>query len=474
MANQSSKFSLVIAAKDRASKVLKGFRKQLSKVGNVAKSLFSPTGIIAGGLAGFGLGKLAGSFIETASSFENLEASLTTTTGSLEKAKEAIAFANKEAAASPFTVMEYAEAIRSLSAYGVDYQKVMTTLGDTAASMGKPLSQAVEAFADALQGEGERLKDFGIKQSVAGDQITYTWTDTMGKVRKTVAKNSPEIIQQTLQAIWNEKYQGGMEKFANTWSGLTSTLTSLWDEFKLAVMESGAFEYMKQTLQLVIDKINEAKKTGDFKKWADQIGQALVDGFRFLVTGIPKALLLILEIISKISMAISGWKMLWTEIKIHALGFAAVVQNILRFIAEGFRQIFSVVNVGGMFDGVIAGLEDFRNSQDQIVKQLNADRTKAIVDQNRNVANYEQDQKDLERYKDTLVELEGTAKDFVSSVDKSIAASKKEAEAANEAAAAWKTAGDMKQRYASITPGGGNVDRSGFSLGDIRDAERTE
>jgi hypothetical protein len=33
--------------------------------------------------------------------------------------------------------------------------------------MGKPLQQAVEALSDALQGEGERLKEFGIKQRIA-------------------------------------------------------------------------------------------------------------------------------------------------------------------------------------------------------------------------------------------------------------------------------------------------------------------
>ncbi len=216
------KFTLIIAARDATKAVFGRVRKGLSGLGGQVKKVFSPTGLLIGGVGAFGLGALGKSFIDTASSFEDLEASLSTTLGSIDKAREAIKYANEEAAASPYTVLQYGEAIRTLSAYGIQYRDVMRTLGDTAASMNKPLEAAVEALADALQGEGERLKEFGIKQSVAGDQITYTWTDALGNVRKTIAQNNPKIIQETLAAIWNEKYKGGMEKFGSNWSGLTS------------------------------------------------------------------------------------------------------------------------------------------------------------------------------------------------------------------------------------------------------------
>jgi hypothetical protein len=280
---RDKKISLIISAKNQAQGAFASIKKGLGGIASMAKNLFSPTGLIMGGLAGLGLGKLAGSFIETASSFEGLEASLTTTLGSLDKAREAIKYANKEAAASPYTVLEYGEAIRTLSAYGVDYAKVMKTVGDTSAAMNKPLSQAVEALADALQGEGERLKEFGIKQKVAGDQITYTWTDTMGKVRETIAKNNPAIIQETLLGIWNEKYQGGMSKFASTWQGMTSTAKSLWDEFKLAIMDAGPFKIMKDYLAGLIEKVQELKGSGDLQVWAVQTALAVVTSFKHII-----------------------------------------------------------------------------------------------------------------------------------------------------------------------------------------------
>ena len=354
----------------------RGFKKiksGLSGVGKLAKTIFSPSGLVLGGLAGFGLGKLAGSFIETASSFEGLEASLTTTLGSLDKAREAISYANKEAAASPYTVLEYGEAIRTLSAYGVDYTKVMQSLGDTAAAMNKPLQQAVEALADAMQGEGERLKEFGIKQKVAGDLITYTWVDTMGKVRETVAKNSPEIIQQTLTAIWNEKYQGGMAKFGSTWKGLTSTAKSLWDEFKLAVMDSGPFLAIKTYLQGVIDKVNELKQGGQFKGVAEKIGQTVVAWLQKIVKAIPLVVKLILKGVEEIVISFLGWKMLISQLQIAFLSLEISFLSITRKAREFGQVAKRALELASLIPGVGSAASALRISTDDLLKPKSDD-----------------------------------------------------------------------------------------------------
>lgn len=482
---RDKKIQLIISAKNQAKAVFGSVRKGLSEIGGLAKKLFSPTGLIFGGLAGFGIGKLAGSFIETASSFEGLEASLTTTLGSLEKAKEAIKYANKEAAASPYTVMEYGEAIRTLSAYGVDYAKVMKTVGDTSAAMNKPLQQAVEALADALQGEGERLKEFGIKQKVAGDQITYTWVDAMGEVHKTVAKNSPEIIQQTLLAIWNEKYKGGMEKFGSTWKGLTSTAKSLWDEFKLAIMNSGAFELMKKSLDAAIDKINELKKAGDFQKWAERAGQAIFGIGKALITFIPKALIVILDVVSKIAMGMRGWQMILGELRIVWWDLAKVMQKYMTDFAKGLTVLLDFVNIGGIYDDQIRGLVGFVRNQQAIIKQVEADKAAAIRKQQETVAAYNKEQQEIEGYKRKVAEMEGAFKSFVAQVNEAVEAQKKAGEAAREGSDAAVDAMKEEERaierliakYRRLNEAAGRKGGS-FSMASfaeaLDDAERTE
>ncbi|MDK4675262.1 hypothetical protein QG061_10000, partial [Kingella kingae] len=76
------------------------------------------------------------------------------------------------------------------------------TLGDTAAGMGKPLMQTVEAIADAMTGQNERLKEFGIKaEAIKGtNRIIYEYTDKHGRQMRAMAdKNNREQIRATLQ-----------------------------------------------------------------------------------------------------------------------------------------------------------------------------------------------------------------------------------------------------------------------------------
>ena len=433
MANER-KFSLIISARDKTRAVFGGIRKGISGIGNLARKVFSPTGLIAVAIGGLGLGLLGKSFLDTASSFEDLEASLSTTLGSLEKAREAIKYANEEAAASPYTVLQYGEAIRTLSAYGIQYRDVMRTLGDTAASMNKPLGAAVEALADAIQGEGERLKEFGIKQNVAGNKITYTWTDALGKVRKTIAENNPQIIQKTLTAIWNEKYQGGMEKFGKNWSGLTSTAKSLWDEFKLAVMESGAFDLLKTTLQTIIEKIQEAKKTGDFKRWAEETGAAVMKVAKTTLNIIPNVLIVILQIVQKISLGFRGWGLLWQEVTYHALGFSQFMQRVLQVVADGAAMILKIIDALRIFDtdSLVSQLEGFSGGQDAIIQQLEADRAEILKNQQSSIQAMNKEQREIEGYKQKVADLDSTFAELTHSVEKTVANQKQMGPATKE------------------------------------------
>lgn len=52
---------------------------------------------------------------------------------------------------------------------------MLTNLGDIASSQGKGISQIVEAYNDAITGEYERLKEFGIKASKSGDNVTFSF-----------------------------------------------------------------------------------------------------------------------------------------------------------------------------------------------------------------------------------------------------------------------------------------------------------
>ena len=120
---------------------------------------------------------------QVAGKFEQFQSVLEVTEGSSEKAKKSFDWVKKFAVDTPANLDEAMEAFVRLRAYGMDPTNgLLQTLGDTASAMGKPVMQAVEAIADAVTGENERLKEFGIKGSaIKGTKfIEYTYTDKNG------------------------------------------------------------------------------------------------------------------------------------------------------------------------------------------------------------------------------------------------------------------------------------------------------
>lgn len=51
----------------------------------------------------------------------------------------------------------------------------LTAMGDIAMSQGKDIDQFIEALLDAMTGENERLKEFGITASKNGKTTAYTF-----------------------------------------------------------------------------------------------------------------------------------------------------------------------------------------------------------------------------------------------------------------------------------------------------------
>ncbi|MPV86903.1 tape measure protein [Ostreibacterium oceani] len=239
---------------------------------------YARRGAVAGSVA-TGVGAMFGrGLINTASEFERYEAILKTVEGTSAKAAKSMDWVSDFTAKTPYELAEVTDAFVKLRAYGLDPQTgLLKTLGDTAAAMGKPLNQAVEAIADAVTGENERLKEFGIKANSKGEEVTYNYTDKAGIQRfKTVMKNDRAAIEAALTEIWNEKYEGAADELAKTWVGIISNLKDQWARFQLSIMRSGAFDLLKQKLLGLLDKINAMAKNGELKALAEKIGGQIV------------------------------------------------------------------------------------------------------------------------------------------------------------------------------------------------------
>lgn len=230
--------------------------------------------------AGAGIGYFfKRNFVDTAAQFEKFRTILETTEGSAAKAEKAMSWISDFAAKTPYELENVTDAFVKLRAYGLDPTNgLLKTLGDTSAAMGKDVMQAVEAIADAVTGENERLKEFGVRGSKKGGMVTYEYTDRAGQQQsKTIDANNRKLIESTLVAIFNEKYAGQMDKLSKTWGGMTSNIGDQWTRFTNMVMASGPFEIMKEQLAGVLSEIDKMSADGRLKAYAEQTGAALIE-----------------------------------------------------------------------------------------------------------------------------------------------------------------------------------------------------
>ncbi|MEE3609040.1 tape measure protein [Avibacterium paragallinarum] len=253
--------------------------------------------------AGYAAGRGVIGMAKTAAQFEQFQTVLETTEGSKEKAKQSMDWISDFATKTPYELNEVTESFVRLRAYGMDPTNgLLKTLGDTSSAMGKPIMQAVEAIADAITGENERLKEFGIKgNAIKGTNfIEYEYTDRNGKQQTArVDKQNRKQIEETLKKIWNEKYADAMEKQSKTLIGIWSNLQDQWVRFQNMIMQSGAFDALKGKLNNVLDTIDKMAANGELEKWANDIGQAIST----VVEGIWEAIV----IIAKIAKQLGQW-----------------------------------------------------------------------------------------------------------------------------------------------------------------------
>lgn len=264
----------LLGAYDNAAKSAGRFTSQLSKSAATAAK-FGTAVAGAAGLAGWAFKE---QFIDTAVEFERLETVLGVIEGSSEKARQSLDWVTQFAATTPYEINEVSEAFVRMRSYGIQPMNgLLRTVGDAASAMGKPLMQAVEAVADAMTGENERLKEFGIVARAQGKKLVYEYAVNGKTMTKTAQKGSREQIEAALSAIWNEKYAGAMKAQSETFAGMMSNLSDQWMQFKVAVMRAGLFDFLKSRLQMVLDRVNAMAKSGELQRWARDVSTRFME-----------------------------------------------------------------------------------------------------------------------------------------------------------------------------------------------------
>lgn len=158
---------------------------------------------------------------ETRKEYARFEATLRNATGSSEEAAKAMKMLQQLAKDTPASVSEWTESYIKLVNRGIKpTTDELTAMGDIAMSQGKDIDQFIEALLDAMTGENERLKEFGITASKNGKTTAYTFRGVTTEVQNTdMAIKNYILSLGKLQGV-----QGSMATQMNELAGLESNI----------------------------------------------------------------------------------------------------------------------------------------------------------------------------------------------------------------------------------------------------------
>lgn len=185
---------------------------------------------IAVKLVGY-LTQLNSAVYRTRKEFAKYEAVLRNTFQSQEKATQAMKMLQQLAADTPGSLKEWTEAFIKLVNRGIKpTSSELTNMGDLAASQGKSIDQFIEAVLDAMSGENERLKEFGIKANKNGNTVKYTFRGVTTEVQ-----NSDEAIKNYLLSLGQLEGVAGsmavqMKELEGVESNFGDTIDNMWNK----------------------------------------------------------------------------------------------------------------------------------------------------------------------------------------------------------------------------------------------------
>ena len=269
----------VLGYEVRGEEALRRYQQSLDNLHNKLTNFAAAAGRVAAvisGAAAAGFAALGKSAISTNAQFEGYLTSMETIEGSAEKARASMDWIKEFAKKTPYELEGVTEAFIALKGYGIDpiANDALRRLGDMASAMNKPLSQAVEAFADASTFEFERLKEFGIRAKQEGDKVTFSWTENGKELSKSVKKTATDV-RAFLLDVAGKRFGGAMDRQSKTFNGMMSNLKDSWTDFQRRIGEKGFFESIKSKLSDTLDQIGRLDREGKLDRWAQGLSDAL-------------------------------------------------------------------------------------------------------------------------------------------------------------------------------------------------------
>lgn len=232
-------------------------------VGRLNGSLVALQGLIVGGGITAGIYRFTNSMVTMAKTMEQNFANLTSVLGSTRKAIEALEWARKKGASTPFEIPEVNNALSTMTTMGFNKndqmrEKVFNSVGDFAALKGWDFGDMMQRVAKATFGNWESLGDqFGVRKQTIGtmakEQMARTPEKFAGQesqIQKAIqivekGKQGTEEFKMAVVELIGVLGNGGMLKRLDTIAGAWSNVNDLASNFMMKLVgysqEAGTF-----------------------------------------------------------------------------------------------------------------------------------------------------------------------------------------------------------------------------------------
>ena len=166
--------------------------------------------------------------IDSTVEYEKFKAALFTSYGSMIDAEGAMSMLVDTAAQTPSQLNEVTEAFIKFKGRGLEpTQAELIQISDVAVSQGKSINQYADAILDAMSGENERLKEFGIQAQRAGDKTKFTFRGVTTEVDNSAESINNYLVNLGKVAGVAGASKAGMETLGGAISNLGDNFSKL-------------------------------------------------------------------------------------------------------------------------------------------------------------------------------------------------------------------------------------------------------
>lgn len=341
---------------------------EINRLGQVGRQAEDSLGGIGDALGALGIGiSVAGvvafgkAVVETTAKYEAFQATLKNALGS-DEAQRSFDLIKKFAAETPFQVDEITGSFIKLVNRGFKpTADQLRQIGDVAASQGKSFEQYVEAILDAQTGQFERLNEFGIKASAAGNKVIISFKGQTQEVEK-----NGTAVRNALLALGDyEGVANSMAAVSETLGGKISNLSDSWDNFMAALGKnllpiiSGTVEALAANVSLLNDAVDAVFSTIKNDGGVGQLGKDTYDLASRRLTAAKQ----------KGETALRG-ELLLTRQDIEANN--KEVEKLVAQLASGVKGTFNQNQIANRIDS----LREQNRATESALKNFNADANK--------------------------------------------------------------------------------------------------